>query len=62
MGNFLVVVRALTYLLTLGRQGIPEAAQNAVLNANYLQARLRGTIPPPMTASACTSSCWISAG
>ena len=46
MGNFLVVVRALTYLLTLGRQGIPEAAQNAVLNANYLQARLRGTYTP----------------
>ena len=46
MGNFLVVVRALTYLLTLGRQGIPEAAQNAVLNANYLQALLRGTYTP----------------
>ena len=45
-GNFLVVVRALTYLLTLGRQGIPEAAQNAVLNANYLQEKLRGTFQP----------------
>ena len=37
---------ALTYLLTLGRQGIPEAAQNAVLNANYLQALLRGIYTP----------------
>lgn len=36
-GNFLVVVKALTYILTLGREGIPEAAQNAVLNANYLK-------------------------
>ena len=45
-GNFLVVVRALTYLLTLGREGIPEAAQNAVLNANYLMARLKGTYTP----------------
>lgn len=35
-GNFLVVVRAFTYLITLGKQGIPEAAQNAVLNANYM--------------------------
>jgi glycine dehydrogenase subunit 2 len=35
-GNFLVVVRAFTYLITLGNQGIPQAAQNAVLNANYL--------------------------
>lgn len=40
-GNFLVVVRALTYVLTLGREGIPEASANAVLNANYMQARLK---------------------
>ena len=39
-GNFAVVVRALTYVLTLGREGIPEAAQNAVLNANYMMKRL----------------------
>ena len=45
-GNFLVVVKALTYILTLGREGIPEAAQNAVLNANYLQAKLKGTFIP----------------
>ena len=45
-GNFLVVVRALAYLLTLGREGIPEAAQNAVLNANYLMHLLKGTYTP----------------
>lgn len=39
-GNFLVVVRALTYVLTLGREGIPEACHNAVLNANYLMVKL----------------------
>ena len=39
-GNFSVVVRALTYVLTLGREGIPEAAKNAVLNANYMMKRL----------------------
>ncbi|MBQ2062353.1 MAG: aminomethyl-transferring glycine dehydrogenase subunit GcvPB [Oscillospiraceae bacterium] len=42
-GNFLVVVRALTYLLTLGREGVPEAAKNAVLNANYLMRQIQGT-------------------
>jgi len=42
-GNFLVVVRALTYLMTLGREGIPEAASNAVLNANYLMRKIQGT-------------------
>jgi glycine dehydrogenase subunit 2 len=40
-GNFLVIVRALTYLLTLGKEGLPQVAQNAVLNANYLMARLK---------------------
>lgn len=35
-GNFLVVIRALTYITTLGREGIPEAAIGAVLNANYM--------------------------
>ena len=32
--NFLVVVRALTYLMTLGNSGPAEAARGAVLNAN----------------------------
>ena len=45
-GNFLVVVKALTYILTLGKEGIPQAAKNAVLNANYLMNRLRGTFEP----------------
>ncbi len=45
-GNFLVVVKALAYLLTLGRAGITEAAQNAVLNANYLQEKIKGTFDP----------------
>lgn len=40
-GNFLVDVRALTYILTLGKEGIPEAAQNAVLNCNYLMSQLK---------------------
>ena len=44
-GNFAVVVRALCYLLTLGREGIPEAARNAVLNANYMMHRLAEKYP-----------------
>lgn len=39
-GNFLVTLRALCYILALGREGIPDAAQTAVLNANYLRKRL----------------------
>ncbi len=45
-GNFLVVVKALTYILALGKEGIPEAAKNAVLNANYLMAKIKGTFEP----------------
>lgn len=40
-GNFLVVVKALTYILTLGREGIPQASRNAVLNANYMMNQLK---------------------
>jgi glycine dehydrogenase subunit 2 len=39
-GNFLIVIRALTYALTLGADGIPDAARNAVLNANYMMKKL----------------------
>ena len=46
MGNFLVCVRALAYVMTLGREGIPEASTNAVLNANYLMHKIKGTFTP----------------
>ena len=39
-GNFGVVVKALAYIMTLGREGIPEASSNAVLNANYMMNKL----------------------
>ncbi len=48
-GNFLVVVRALTYILTLGREGIPKASQNAVLNANYMMEKLKDLYPMAYT-------------
>lgn len=42
-GNFLVVVRALTYAITLGSDGIKEASQSAVLHANYMMHQLKDT-------------------
>ena len=39
-GNFLVVVKALTYIKTLGAEGIRDAAVHAVLNANYMRKKL----------------------
>lgn len=44
-GNFLVVVKAVTYILMLGREGIPAAAKNAVLNANYMMRKLEDIYP-----------------
>ena len=40
-GNFGVLVRALTYIKSLGGDGLRAVSENAVLNANYIQARLR---------------------
>lgn len=39
-GNFLVMIRALTYILMLGSDGLAEASGHAVLNANYLMHQL----------------------
>lgn len=40
-GNFLVLVRALVYTRQLGSDGLKRVAENAVLNANYIQERLK---------------------
>ena len=40
-GHFGMIVRAFTYLLTLGKNGLLDVATHAVLNANYIQARVK---------------------
>ncbi len=42
-GNVLVAVRAYAYILQLGDEGLREVSGDAVLNANYLQERLKET-------------------
>lgn len=44
-GNFLINIRALTYILSLGSEGLKEASENAVLNANYMMAKLSDLYP-----------------
>lgn len=46
-GNFLVLIKAYTYILRMGAEGIRGAAAHAVLNANYLLSRLKGTFDAP---------------
>ena len=43
MGMF---VRALTYMLSHGADGLKQVAEDAVLNANYIQARLKHVMTP----------------
>jgi len=40
-GNFLVLVKAYTYILRLGKEGLKRVAQNSVLNANYIKEKLK---------------------
>lgn len=46
-GNFLVLVKALAYILSLGYEGLRETAKRAVLNANYLRKNLEGLYHVP---------------
>ncbi len=46
-GNFGILVRAYAYIARLGGNGLAEATRLAVLNANYLRARLQATYHLP---------------
>ena len=40
-GNFAVIVKAYTYIMAVGSEGLKDACQQAVLNANYLRFHLQ---------------------
>jgi len=46
-GQMGMYVRALTYMLSHGGDGLAQAARDAVLNANYIKARLEGAFAVP---------------
>jgi glycine dehydrogenase subunit 2 len=46
-GNFGILARAFAYILRLGGPGLAEVTRLAVLNANYLRARLRDSFHLP---------------
>jgi glycine dehydrogenase subunit 2 len=46
-GNVGVLVRAYTYILRMGAEGLTAVAEDAVLNANYLRVRLRDRYEVP---------------
>ena len=49
-GQFLVMVRALAYLMALGREHVGRVAEDAVLNANYVRKKLEGLLDLPYPA------------
>ena len=59
-GNFGMLVRAYTYIRTMGPDGLRAVSENAVLNANYILKRLEGhydrSAPGP-----CMHECVLSA-
>jgi glycine dehydrogenase subunit 2 len=59
-GNFAVCLRAYAYILMLGKQGLIEVSENAVLNANYVMHSLKNDyhVPYPTT---CMHECVLSA-
>lgn len=46
-GNFGVMVKAYAYIVMMGREGLAEASENAVLNANYLKEKLKDVYEIP---------------
>lgn len=48
LGNFLVIVRALTYILTLGKENIKHVGPLSVLNANYIKESLKDDYELPI--------------
>jgi len=50
-GNFGMLVRAYTYIRSLGADGLREISENAVINANYILSALKGEYHLPYDRS-----------
>jgi len=59
-GNFGIIVRAYTYILLLGAEGLKRVSENAVLNANYIRKRLSAYYDLPYDRT-CMHECVFSA-
>ena len=44
-GNFLVALRALVYMMLLGKEGLDTLGSYAVLNARYLSSKVSKYLP-----------------
>ncbi len=58
-GNFSVLLKAYTYILTMGAAGLKDISEAAVLNANYVRAKLKGYYDIPFDRY-CMHECVLS--
>lgn len=59
-GNFGVMVKAYAYIIMLGRDGLVQVSEQAVLNANYIKERLKPYYDLPYDTT-CMHECVFSA-
>jgi glycine dehydrogenase subunit 2 len=59
-GNFGVILKAYAYILKLGKSGLVQVSENAVLSANYCLSRLKNYYPPAYGKN-CMHECVLSA-
>jgi glycine dehydrogenase subunit 2 len=59
-GNFSVCLKAFAYILALGKDGLTEVSENAVLNANYILHSLKDHFDVPVMRT-CMHECVLSA-
>lgn len=60
-GNFGVIVRAYSYIRSMGAEGLRRASEDAVLNANYLRARIQDYYDTPYKDQHCKHEFVVSA-
>ena len=59
-GNFSVILKTYAYIMLLGKEGLISVSEHAVLNANYIRARLKGYYELPYDR-VCMHECVFSA-
>ncbi|MFZ3071725.1 MAG: aminomethyl-transferring glycine dehydrogenase subunit GcvPB, partial [Thermodesulfobacteriota bacterium] len=55
-GNFAIMVRAYAYILSMGKDGLRKASEMAILNANYIKAKLKDSYYLPFEGT-CMHEC-----
>eukprot|EP00708_Paratrimastix_pyriformis_P002582 GAFH01001331.1.p2 GENE.GAFH01001331.1~~GAFH01001331.1.p2 ORF type:complete len:508 (+),score=152.05 GAFH01001331.1:91-1524(+) len=59
-GQIGVCVRGLAYILAMGEEGLRNVSGDAVLNANYILARLKNVLSPAYPGRLCMHECLFS--